>query len=77
MTNRYYLIHEGISDAYAEVFAVPWMRITLPDLKTEIDQALPKRWDSKIGPLLRTCARAYAVAAMTSDPEHYRKDVLI
>ena len=86
MTNRQALIRDGITDAYAEYSGLPWaeakhamwgmVRYAAP-LEQQIDGTLPKRWNSLVAARLRTCAKAYALAEMESDPLTYRKDGLL
>jgi len=74
MTNRLHLIREGINDAYSEVFQTPWERITFHNLTDRISGTLPDRWGLKNPALLRACARAYAMAEFSDNPNRYRKD---
>lgn len=75
--NRLHLIREGINDAYSEVFQTPWERVEFPKLADTIDHTLPNIWGLRHPALLRACARAYAMAEFSDDPNFYRKDVLV
>jgi len=77
VTNRLYLIREGINDAYSEVFQTKWGRVEFPLLTDTITQSMPDRWGLKNTALTRLYARAYACAEFASDLNFYRKDVLV